>query len=84
MRAKNAGVNGSGYVLNAFNDTTGVTGVATGNRNTFYASAFYHLDKSTEFYVAADRLNTTGTYLAAQAKGANSQTEFGVGMRFKF
>lgn len=84
MRAKNAGVNGSGFVQNAYSDTSGVTATATGDRKTVYASTFYHLDKVTEFYLAADYLTTTGTYLAAQAHGFKKQTEVGVGMRYKF
>lgn len=84
MRAKNAGLTSSGFVQNAYSDTTGITGVATGNRNTVYASAFYHIDTATEVYVAADRLKTTGTYLASQAHGAKSQSELGVGLRYKF
>ena len=84
MRASKAGLTKTGFVQNAYSDTTAITGVATGNRNTLYASAFYHLDSSTEFYVAADKLNTTGTYLAAQANGSKSQNEYGIGMRFKF
>jgi predicted porin len=42
------------------------------------------MDKSTEFYIAADHLNTTGGYKASQANGFTSQTEFGLGMRYKF
>jgi len=84
MRAKNAGLSGSGFVQNAFSDTTGIKAVATGNRNTVYASAFYHVDAALEFYVAADRLKTTGTYLASQANGAKGQNEVGLGMRYKF
>ena len=83
MRATNAGVSG-GFVQNAYSNTSAVTTVATGNRNTLYGSAFYHLDAATEFYIAADKLNTTGNYLAAQAAGARSQTELGIGMRYKF
>ncbi len=83
MRANNAGQKGA-YVQNAFSDTSAITAVSTGNRNTFYVSAFYHLDAATEFYVAADKLSTTGNYLAAQANGAKSQNEVGLGMRFKF
>ena len=33
---------------------------------------------------AADYLKTDGTYLAAQAHGSTSQTELGVGMRYRF
>ena len=84
MRAKNAGVNAAGYVQNAFSDTSAIKGTATGNRNTLYGSVFYHLDSVTEFYLAFDRLNTTGGYLASQANGAKSQNEFGLGMRYKF
>lgn len=84
MSAKNAGLNGSGYVQNAFSDTSAITAVATGKRKTLYGSVFYHLDKQTEFYLAADHLETTGGYKAAQAHGFNSQSELGLGMRFKF
>lgn len=84
MRARNAGLTGGGFVQNAYSDASTITKVATGNRNTFYISAFYHLDKATEIYVAADRLNTTGSYLASQANGFKSQNEFALGLRFKF
>jgi predicted porin len=84
MKAKNAGVNGSGYVQNAYSDTSPVAATATGDRNTLYGSAFYHLDKVTEFYLAFDHLNTTGGYKAAQANGFTSQNELGLGMRYKF
>jgi predicted porin len=84
MSATNAGLTGSGYVQNAFADTSGIHAVATGKRKTLYGSAFWHMDKSTEFYVAADHLTTTGGYKASQANGFTSQTEFGLGMRFKF
>ena len=83
MRATNAGVSG-GFVQNAYSNTSAITTTATGNRNTLYGSAFYHLDAATEFYIAADKLNTTGNYLASQAAGARSQTELGIGMRYKF
>ena len=61
-----------------------IKGVATGKRKTMYGSIFYHLDGQTEFYLAADHLTTTGTYKAAQANGFMSQSEFGLGMRYKF
>lgn len=84
MRSNNAGLTSSGFVQNAFSDTSAITATATGDRNTLYASAFYHIDKATELYVAADKLNTTGGYKASQAKGFASQNEVGVGVRFKF
>jgi predicted porin len=84
MSAKNAGVNGSGYVQNAYSDTSTIAATATGDRKTVYASTFYHLDKVTEFYLAFDHLSTTSGYLAAQANGFKSQSELGLGMRYKF
>jgi predicted porin len=84
MDAQNAGLTGSGFVKNAFADTSGVKVAGSGKRKTAYASTFYHLDSVTEFYLAADHLTTTGTYKAAQANGFMSQTELGLGMRFKF
>jgi predicted porin len=84
MSAKNAGLTGSGFVQNAFSDTSGIKGVATGKRKTLYGSVFYHLDKATEFYLAADHLSTTDGYLASQANGFKSQSELGLGMRYKF
>lgn len=83
MNATNAGTDGT-YVKNAFADTSAIKGVATGKRKTLYGSVFYHLDSQTEFYVAADRLSTTGTYKSATAKGFMSQSAFGVGLRYKF
>jgi len=84
MRANNAGLTGSGYVQNAYADGSAITATATGNRNTVYASMFYHLDKATELYIAADKLTTTGGYKASQANGFMSQNELAVGMRYKF
>ncbi|MDP9109625.1 MAG: porin, partial [Pseudomonadota bacterium] len=84
MNATNAAVNGAGYVINAYANTGNATASATGKRRTWYGSAFYHLDKRTELYLALDRLNTDGTYLASQANGFTSQAEYAAGMRFKF
>lgn len=84
MDASNAAVNGSGYVLNAYANASAATASASGKRKTLYGSVFYHFDKRTELYLAADRLNTDGTYLAAQANGFKSQTGAAAGMRFKF
>ena len=85
MRAKNAVVNASGYVYNAFANASVSTGPAvTGNRNTLYGSVFYRYDKNTDFYAALDRLNTTGGYLAASANGFKTQTGIGAGLRFRF
>lgn len=84
MSASNAAVNGGGFVVNAYSDVSGATAAATGKRKTFYASTFYHVDKSMELYLAFDHLNTTGGYLASQANGFTSQNEVGLGMRYKF
>lgn len=84
MSANGAAVNGAGYVYNAYANDSAAKATATGKRNTLYGSVFYHFDKQTEVYLAFDRLNTTGGYLASQANGARSQNEFGLGMRYKF
>ncbi len=84
MKADKAAVNASGYVLNAFANASAATASASGKRKTLYGSAFYHIDATTDLYVAIDRLNTDGTYLAASANGAKTQTEIGLGLRIKF
>jgi len=84
MKAKNAGVNGAGNVLNAFANASAVKAVATGSRGTVYGSVFYHFDKITEVYVAADYLKLKDGYKFGATNGAPSQTEFGVGLRTRF
>jgi predicted porin len=84
MKANNAGVNGSGNVLNAFANASAVKAVATGSRGTVYGSVFYHFDKITEVYVAADYLKLKDGYKFGATNGAPSQTEFGVGLRTRF
>jgi predicted porin len=71
-----------GIVKNAFAGITGLTAVGSGNRNTLYASAMYHFDKSTEVYVAADYLTLDGNY--GTVNGSANQTEVGVGLRTRF
>jgi predicted porin len=88
MRAKNAAqVNAS--TVNAFKDltilkTTDVVTVGTGNRDTIYASVFYHLTKRAEVYVAGDHLKLTDNYKVAGTNGHSNQTELVTGLRFKF
>jgi predicted porin len=84
MDAKNAGLTGSGFVQNAYSDTSGISAVATGKKRTLYGSVFYHFDPQTEVYLAWDYMKTTGGYRASQANGFDSQTELGLGMRYKF
>lgn len=84
MKADHAAVNGSGNVLNAFSNASTATTTATGSRATLYASAFYHFDKITELYVAADYLKLKDGYKFGATNGSPNQTEFAVGMRTKF
>ena len=85
MRANNAALNGGGNVINAFADGSNATATATGKRTTLYGSVFYHLDPTTEFYFAADRLKLGGEYTQASVThGLDTQTEFGLGVRFRF
>ncbi len=82
MKADNAAVKAGGTVKNAFAGIGGLTLVTSGNRNTLYGSMFYHLDKSTELYVAADYLKLDSGY--GNVNGSDNQTEVGVGMRTRF
>jgi predicted porin len=84
MKATNAAVNGGGNVLNAFANASTATATATGSRATLYASAFYHFDKITEVYVAADYLKLKDGYKVGATNGAPSQTELAVGLRTRF
>ena len=85
MKTKNGGYNAAGTnTLNAFGSTAAVTRSGSGIKKSVYASAFYHLSKRTELYVAADRMNTTGGYKVSAANGFANQTEFGVGFRTRF
>ena len=84
FKAKNAGYAGSGFTIRAFTDTSGVKTASSGNRKTVYASMFYHFDRRTEAYLAADYLRTTDGYKDPAPKGRDSQTEVAVGLRFRF
>ena len=86
MNVKNAALDSSGYVYNAYADNAGSTTnlIADGKRKTVYGSAMYHMDKSTDFYVVMDKMDLTGGYGDKGANGKTSQTAYGVGMRFKF
>lgn len=81
MKANNAALK-SGVVRNAFYEIGGLTTVGSGNRKTIYGSMFYHFDKSTEVYIAADYLKMDAGY--GTIKGSDSQTEVAVGMRTRF
>ena len=84
MKANNAAVNGSGNVLNAFANASAAKGTATGSRSTLYTSAFYHFDKITEVYIAADYLKLKDGYKVGVTNGFANQTEFGLGLRTRF
>jgi predicted porin len=86
MNAKNAALDSSGYVYNAYADNSASTTniLADGKRNTVYASAMYHMDKVTDFYVVMDKLTLANGWGDKGANGKSSQTAYGVGMRFRF
>lgn len=84
MHTTNAAVNGSGNILNAFNDVSSSTGTRTGNRPTIYGAAFYHFDKISEMYLAADYTKVNGGYTYAPLHGFKSQAELGLGFRTRF
>ena len=86
MNAKNAAQDSSGYVYNAYADNSGSSAnvLANGKRNTVYASAMYHWDKATDFYVVMDKLTLRDGWGDKGANGKTSQTAYGVGMRFRF
>ncbi len=84
MKANNAAVNGGGNVLNAFANASTAKATATGSRATLYASAFYHFDKITEVYVAADYLRLKDGYKFGATNGFPNQTEFALGLRTRF
>lgn len=84
MKADHAAVNGGGNVLNAYANASAATATATGSRATLYGSVFYHFDKITEVYVAADYLKLKDGYKVGVTNGAPSQTELAVGLRTRF
>jgi predicted porin len=84
MKANNAAVNGGGNVLSAFANSTSAVATATGSRSTLYGSVFYHFDKITEVYFAADYLKLKDGYKVGSTNGFGSQTEFGIGLRTRF
>jgi predicted porin len=84
IKAKNAGVNGSGFVLTPYADASGIKAVGTGDKKTLYGSVFYHFDQQTEVYLTADYMKLTNGYKLSVTNGFSDQTEVGVGMRFRF
>lgn len=84
IKADNAGINGSSFILTPYADASGIKGVATGDKKTLYGSVFYHFDQQTEVYLAADHMKLTKGYKLGATNGFSDQTEVGVGMRFRF
>ncbi len=85
MRTKNAAYNSDGDIPNAnigaFDPTSGLH---NGYKETLYASAFYHLSKRTEVYLAGDYMRLHGGYTVGTTFGATNQLELTSGMRTRF
>ena len=84
FKAKNAGYASNGFTVRAFTDTSGVKTAGRGDRKTLYGSVFYHFDRRTEAYLAADYLKTTDGYKDPGPKGRDTQSEVALGLRFRF
>ncbi|MBV8605564.1 MAG: porin [Pelomonas sp.] len=95
MKGRHAGFSAGGATLNPFlGDTSHVTATADGSKRSLYGAVRYHLDKATDFYLAADRFNMTGGWVVGDALGNGlhygagqtykDETEFAVGLRYKF
>ncbi|MDY7544662.1 porin [Glaciimonas sp. CA11.2] len=85
MKAHNAAYNVSGTgTLNAYSNASFSTTAGSGKKSTVFGSAFYHLSKRTELYLAADYMKLTDGYRVASANGFKNQTELAVGMRTRF
>ena len=75
---------GGGTHTNNFKQLIFYAGNATGNRSTLYASVFYHFDKRSEVYLAADYLKLGDGYKVAVTNGFACQTELALGFRTRF
>ena len=69
---------------NPYQNTTSITSVQSGTKGTIYGSIFYHFDRSTEVYVAGDRMTTKQGWVDPRSFGKASQTELAVGLRTRF
>ncbi|KPD14490.1 porin, partial [Burkholderia sp. ST111] len=85
MRVKNAAYNSDGDIPNAnigaFDPTSGLH---NGYKETLYWSAFYHLSKRTEVYLAGDYMRLHGGYTVGSTFGATNQLELTTGVRTRF
>jgi predicted porin len=84
LHAEHAGTNAAGNVINPYANSATIKGTATGDKKTLYGSIFYHFDRRFEVYVTADYAKLTGGYKVGSFNGFNSQTEIGLGSRFRF
>ena len=82
--AKNAAVNGSGFVLRPFRNAIGATNTINGSRFTVYGSLIMHPVPNIDVYLVGDDLLTGGGYLDGRANGFKHQNETAMGARFKF
>jgi len=82
--AQNAAVNGSGFVLRPYIDTSGSTATASGSRFTAYGSIMTHPMPNIDLYLAGDDLLTGGDYLDGRAHGFKHENELASGVRYKF
>lgn len=91
----NAGLGANGITLNPFfGNTTGITGVSTGDRKSIYGAVKYNVDKHLDVYVAADQVKVSGSLVVGDAQGNgtklgagqahNSELEMATGIRYKF
>ena len=83
MKASNAALSSSGATLNAFADGSTATAVGSGSKKTLYASAFYHLSKYAEVYIAGDYMKLSDQYVVAATNGFKNQKELVIGLRLK-
>ena len=85
MRVKNAAYNTDGDIPNAnVGAFDPASSLHNGYKETLYWSAFYHLSKRTEVYVAGDYMRLHGGYTVATTFGATNQLELTTGIRTRF
>ena len=84
IKAKNAGFNAGGNTLIPYQDASGVTATGSGDKKTLYGSVFYHFDRRTEAYLAADYMKLTDGYHLSVTNGHDKQNEVAIGLRFRF
>ena len=84
IKAKNAGFNSGGNTLIPYQDASSVTLTGTGDKKTLYGSVFYHFDRRTEAYLAADWMKLKDGYHLSITNGHDTQNEVALGLRFRF